>query len=40
MVVQLGRDILVKNLDCSVLVAQTEVDDEEFAQLLAGFVEA
>ncbi len=31
---------LVKNLDCSVLVAQTEVGDEEFAKLLAGFVEA
>jgi nucleotide-binding universal stress UspA family protein len=31
---------LVKHLDCSVLVAQTEVGDQEFAQLLAGFVEA
>ena len=28
---------LVKNLSCSVLVAQTEIDDEEFAQLLTGF---
>jgi nucleotide-binding universal stress UspA family protein len=27
---------LVKNLPCSVLVAQTEIDDEEFAKLLTG----
>jgi nucleotide-binding universal stress UspA family protein len=27
---------LVKNLRCSVLVAQTEISDEEFAQLLTG----
>jgi nucleotide-binding universal stress UspA family protein len=27
---------LIKNLHCSVLVAQTEIDDEEFAQLLTG----
>jgi nucleotide-binding universal stress UspA family protein len=27
---------LVKNLQCSVLVAQTEIGDEEFAQLLTG----
>ena len=27
---------LVKNLTCSVLVAQTEIDDEEFAKLLTG----
>jgi nucleotide-binding universal stress UspA family protein len=31
---------LVKHLSCSVLVAQTEVGDEEFARLLTGFVEA
>jgi nucleotide-binding universal stress UspA family protein len=32
---------LVKNLRCSVLIAQTEIGDEEFAQLLtAGAVEA
>jgi nucleotide-binding universal stress UspA family protein len=28
---------LVKNLRCSVLVAQTEIGDEEFAQLLTGY---
>lgn len=28
---------LVKNLRCSVLIAQTEVGDEEFAQLLTGY---
>lgn len=28
---------LVRNLRCSVLVAQTEVGDEEFAQLLTGY---
>jgi nucleotide-binding universal stress UspA family protein len=28
---------LVKQLRCSVLVAQTEIGDEEFAQLLTGF---
>ena len=28
---------LVKNLRCSVLVAQTEVGDEEFAKLLTGY---
>jgi nucleotide-binding universal stress UspA family protein len=28
---------LVKNLRCSVLIAQTEIGDEEFAQLLTGF---
>ncbi len=28
---------LVKNLRCSVLVAQTEIGDEEFARLLTGF---
>lgn len=28
---------LVKNLRCSVLVAQTEIGDEEFAKLLTGF---
>jgi nucleotide-binding universal stress UspA family protein len=27
---------LVKNLRCSVLIAQTEIGDEEFAQLLTG----
>jgi nucleotide-binding universal stress UspA family protein len=27
---------LVKNLLCSVLIAQTEIGDEEFAQLLTG----
>ena len=27
---------LVKNLRCSVLVAQTEIGDEEFAKLLTG----
>jgi nucleotide-binding universal stress UspA family protein len=27
---------LVKNIRCSVLVAQTEISDEEFAQLLTG----
>ena len=27
---------LVKNLRCRVLVAQTEIDDEQFAQLLTG----
>jgi len=27
---------LVKNLSCSVLVAQTEIDDKEFSQLLTG----
>ena len=27
---------LVKNLHCSVLVAQTEIGDEEFARLLSG----
>ena len=27
---------LVKNLQCSVLVAQTEISDDEFAQLLTG----
>jgi nucleotide-binding universal stress UspA family protein len=27
---------LVKNIRCSVLVAQTEIGDEEFAQLLIG----
>jgi nucleotide-binding universal stress UspA family protein len=28
---------LVKNLNCSVLVAQTEIGDDEFSQLLTGF---
>jgi len=28
---------LVKNLRCSVLVAQTEISDEEFAELLTGY---
>jgi nucleotide-binding universal stress UspA family protein len=28
---------LVKHLQCSVLVAQTEIGDEEFARLLTGF---
>ena len=28
---------LVKNLRCSVLVAQTEISDEEFAELLIGY---
>jgi nucleotide-binding universal stress UspA family protein len=28
---------LVRNLRCSVLIAQTEIGDEEFAQLLSGF---
>ena len=28
---------LVKNLSCSVLIAQTEIGDEEFARLLHGF---
>jgi nucleotide-binding universal stress UspA family protein len=28
---------LVKNLQCSVLIAQTEIGDEEFARLLTGF---
>jgi nucleotide-binding universal stress UspA family protein len=28
---------LVKNLACSVLIAQTDIDDEQFAQLLTGF---
>jgi Universal stress protein family len=28
---------LVKNLHCSVLIAQTEIGDDEFSQLLTGF---
>ena len=30
---------LIKHLRCSVLVAQTEIDDKEFAQLLTGHAE-
>ena len=36
MVVSSVGTYLVKNLGCSVLIAQTEIGDEEFARLLTG----